>query len=129
MKKVALLFLLVAAFAAAASAQEWPLSNTPYLCRWQTAANPNGKALVTITFTSTSADGLTKYGTMKTVYSNASSLDRQIQVSWDWASWTYTRFFYTQPNEGVTCNLTTSGTGSSVSWTGCSNGNAQQCFQ
>jgi len=129
MKKIALLFLLVAAFAVSASAQEWPLSNTPYLCRWQTPSNANGKALVTITFTSTSPDGLTKSGTMKTVYSNASSLDRQINVTWDWASWSYTRFFYSQPNEGVSCYLTTSGNGSSVAWTGCSNSNAQQCFQ
>jgi hypothetical protein len=129
MKKIALFVLLAAVAAVSAQAQEWPLSNVPYLCRWQTASNPSGKALVTINFTSTSPDGLSKSGTIKTVYPNASSLDVPIRVDWNWATWTYTSFNYTQTQNNVTCTLTTSGNGSTASWTGCSNGNSQQCFQ
>ena len=128
MKQIALFVLLFAAFALSAHAQEWPVT-APYLCRWQTPTNSNGKALVTITYTSTSQDGLSKYGTMKTVYPNASSLDVPIRIDWDWASWTYTSFTYTQTSNGVTCRLSTSGNGSSASWYSCSNSNAQQCFQ
>lgn len=131
MKKIALLVMLFAAFAVSAgsaAAQQWPLSNTPYLCRWQTPSNPNGKALVTITFTSTSPDGITKYGTIKTVYPPGSSVDKAIQVTWDFWSGE-TRFLYSQPNEGINCTLTTSGYGSGLAWTYCSNGNSQQCFQ